>query len=213
VLGHNAYAYCLNNPVIKHDANGYRPNSFFKDFLVLDDSGSGESSPHYIDDQDDPNVSYLSFGPKGTIEYNGCGMIALYNVLQHSGERMGFQDFLHSMKDEPYYLWGGKLGMDPIYLRYRLVSQFGAKNVITVDNLTYSTDFDSIIFLYFYKVGDTGLFHGYGAHYFAATKGPMGYTTHNGEALYTGDASGIWGSQTDGKNAAFFGITIWGIYY
>ena len=137
-------------------------------------------------------------------------MIALYNILLHAGFGIKFSSLIDDMKDEPYYLLGGKYGMDPLYLHYKLTSLFNAKNVIYVESLNNSSTYDSIVFFYLYKVKGSD----WGAHYFVATREPKGeYTVHNGEVPFSGPASQVWFSQSGNSQVYYIDSTIWGINY
>jgi RHS repeat-associated protein len=90
VLGHNAYAYCLNNPVNREDYTGHRAS------LVHTDIGIPLGGDGYIDGQSNFYGSDLSFGPAGNVADNGCGLVALYNVAKAGGLPYSFNE-LHDI--------------------------------------------------------------------------------------------------------------------
>ncbi len=59
-----------------------------------------------------------TFGPLGSIRKNGCGSIALYNVLQLLGYPAIYQEILNEMKRHwiRATILGGILGSKPLYL-------------------------------------------------------------------------------------------------
>jgi len=159
VLGHNAYAYCLNNPVNREDYTGHRAS------LVHTDIGMPLGGDGYIDDQSNFYGSDLSFGPAGNVADNGCGLVALYNVAKAGGLPYSFNE-LHDI------LFGGlgwvgttnffgSMGMNP-----NLIMEFFERNFGNADfgfrNFSYMYgDYDAVIILYAYTEPQIG------AHYIA----------------------------------------------
>ena len=159
VIGHNAYAYCLNNPVNREDYTGHRAS------LVHTDIGIPLGGDGYIDDQSNFYGSDLSFGPTGNVADNGCGLVALYNVAKADGLPYSFNE-LHDI------LFGGlgwvgttnffgSMGMNP-----NLIMEFFERNFGNADfgfrNFSYMYgDYDAVIILYAYTEPQIG------AHYIA----------------------------------------------
>ena len=108
VLGHNAYAYCLNNPTNMADSGGQY--SSWQIISISLHDGDRAKGIDYIDDQTDPSIKDLPFGKKGTIGDNGCGLISLYNVLSAYGIEMDFEWFNDELSDcFGLHLFGGRL--------------------------------------------------------------------------------------------------------
>ena len=67
----------------------------------------------YIYCQSAEPVGHLRFGTNGRVDSNGCGAVALYNVMKHIGKE---QDFCDVIRDEMQLgmLWmGGRFGTKP----------------------------------------------------------------------------------------------------
>ena len=180
------YAYCNNNPVNMIDPTGHVPVRATAVYVNL---GGGDSStkeevvpvPQYIDnqyinDQEEESIADLPFGEEGTIAKNGCGMVALYNVLVASGwKHISFEALNERFSDcDGLHLFGGKLGMNPFSMSGALSGVFG-------DNVAYNAlgsrgNYDAIIVLYVWYSPDAGI----GAHYFTAVEHTPGkYISYN----------------------------------
>lgn len=146
----------------------------------IEDGGGGrykeEDLPQYIDDQNEKSIADLPFGKKGTITANGCGMVALYNIMVASGKYQdSFKQFNEGYSDYPgIHLFGGTLGMNPIAMKNILYNEFGKSNVD--NNILYSdTNYDAIVMLYVWKTNGK-----IGAHYYTAVAHSFGvYTLYN----------------------------------
>ena len=64
----------------------------------------------YIYDQEDPDISYLSYG-NWRIGANGCELIAVYNALVHIGDPRKLETIISDAENTDGVLWlGGKFG-------------------------------------------------------------------------------------------------------
>jgi len=67
----------------------------------------------YIFDQNAAEVRSLRYGEKYSVDYNGCGAIAVHNVMKHIGRTQNFIDVLREL-EELHLLWlGGAFGTKP----------------------------------------------------------------------------------------------------
>lgn len=129
-----------------------------------------------------------SFGPTGSISANGCGAIALYNVLMYFGIRAEFMTIVKRFsKLWPFALsWGGCMGTYITHLyyelkRYRLSVHPVFFTGSAVKNFHLDED-SAIIFLYGWRKKSK-----LGAHYQAGFGSPDGtITLHNPKATYFG---------------------------
>ena len=206
IIGHNAFAYCNNDPVIAIDSNGtYSVSVPLFDTMPDDSSGSGiPASPNYdpyVYDQHDPSIADLSFG-LGTIGKNGCGLIALYNVSVASGDPETFKSLRRRLAYNPFKdLLFGFWGTDPVWLTMMLKRKFGSGNVSFTTN-TISGDYSAIIVLYLGKENNQYKY----AHYFAAINIGNGiYKAYNDYDINNGNINDVLNS-VPGKT-----IGIWGI--
>ena len=110
----NLFAYCGNNPVMGIDLDGH--------IVVL-------NLPQYITDQygsykiGDKAMKDISWGWFGNIAANGCGPIAVYNVL----ESITRTDFYQVKKDLEKFstpLGFGLLGSDPLSISLYMKTKF-----------------------------------------------------------------------------------------
>ena len=203
LIGHNSFAYCLNDPTNMFDDGGTIARRINAWVLVKDDGGS---SSKYIYDQEDPSIASLSFGKKGTVGNNGCGLVALYNVRVASGYRKSFKEFHKQMSGIPMMclLWG-RLGTNPASVTGALYGWFGNKNVYTKAK-EVNGQFDAIIVLYVWRSKWS-----IGAHYYAAISiGNGRYIVYNDSVngkTRIGNLSSVL-NETDGWIIGF-----WGIYF
>lgn len=70
----------------------------------------------YLYSQWDDRVKDLSFGKRGHIGREGCGAVAIYNVMKHIGEEQNFCDVLHDMERLNMTWFGAKFGTRPFSL-------------------------------------------------------------------------------------------------
>ena len=129
-----------------------------------------------------------SFGPTGSISANGCGAIALYNVLMYFGIRAEFMTIVKRFsKLWPFALsWGGCMGTYITHLYYELKRyKLSVHPVFFTGSVVknFHLDEDSAIILLYgwrkkWKLG---------AHYQAGFGSPDGtITLHNPKATYFG---------------------------
>ena len=234
------YAYCNNNPVNMVDPTGHAPvGPMRKNMVCINDGGSGLSSyelmersvtpepqPQYITNQHDESIADLPFGWSGNVAGNGCGMVALYNVLVAAGNNLEtFEEFNASFNMDLLnlhwtHLLGGAWGMNPIAVRDILYDEFGRSNVGS--NIFYTgTNYDAIIVVYLRRDKN-----GLGGHYFAAiAHTPGNYTLYNIDrndsvgpydmenlrtyALGKGFVIGSWGITFERNNLGKKGVPSW----
>lgn len=109
LLGGNAFAYCLNCPVMGYDPSGCRPiweHDYGKGVIGYTDTGTRKSKT--INGQKLPqfaNIPYLI----STIGFSGCEAIAVYNALVLTGHEVSFNDVKHSF--EEVFKYGGGIGL------------------------------------------------------------------------------------------------------
>ena len=211
VLGHNAYAYCLNNPVNCQDGAGCRA-SWATTVMVYDNAYTPcRSTPpnDYINDQRGFEGSNLPFGPLGNIADNGCGLVALYNVSKAGGLPYTFSE-LHDMLLSGLG-WvgntnlGGCLGMNPNTVLGFLERNFCNDDVGTWDFIQCCQNFDAVIILYAYFEPTIG------AHYFAGiNNGDGSYTFYNDASIKSIYLNELYGELA--RNGELF-IKGWGINF
>ena len=206
VLGHNTYAYCLNNPVNMIDPSGCASK---KDkLLTTSDRLFGGWKP--IDDQNSfPYASFL-FGDNGTMSDNGCGIIALYNLYLYNGGRADFTCFYESITKATgsVEVLGGDLGTNPFKMTQLI--QVALQNSEVHFGKELLANHDAYVYLYLW-IGKSGM----GAHYVATTSNSDGtYTAYNdqwfnkyGNTLTYNDVVAMF-DNTDKYN---FCIFVWGI--
>ena len=142
----------------------------------------------YIERQKNYTRHIGSFGPAGSISANGCGAIALYNVLMHFGIRADFMSIVNRFNR----LWpiatscGGLLGTSLFHLWYELRRrQFAVYPVFFTSRVLKRFNLDeesAIIFLYGWRKKCK-----LGAHYQTGFGNPDGtITLHNPKVTYFG---------------------------
>ena len=212
VLGHNAYAYCLNNPISCQDGAGCRASHLTD--VMLYDNLQPPKPPHrcisyneYIDAQESFEGSDLSFGLWGNIADNGCGLVALHNLNVAAGRYAEFGELYLDIKTNYCATWllGGLTGTFPLTIEKYLVSNYGRENVYNV-KIDSNETFDAIIVLYA---------HSEGGHYFTGVNIGGGiYKTYN-QRGFVGDIASIYnevikkGFQS-GTNSLYY---IWGVNF
>ncbi|MDD7393052.1 MAG: RHS repeat-associated core domain-containing protein, partial [Eubacteriales bacterium] len=100
----NLFAYCLNNPINLIDKNG--------------------EAPSYINNQNDNNVKNIKWGLAGNTWANGCGWIAVYNVMLSYSKKITYQYVINGLTLAGGVLGFGKLGADPRGITKYLKSKF-----------------------------------------------------------------------------------------
>lgn len=143
----NLFAYCLNNPINLIDKNG--------------------EDPSYINNQNDNNVKNIKWGLAGNTWANGCGWIAVYNVMLSYSKKITYQYVINGLTLAGGVLGFGKLGADPRGITKYLKSKFWF--VYTAGPITYLWGIKSelsggIIVLYQHKGWNSSL------HYVAGIK-------------------------------------------
>lgn len=85
---------------------------------------------NFINDQRSFDDTLSSFGIKGNINKNGCGSIAMYNVLHAFGEDIPYRTVIENIaKDSPKIflksstIGGGVFGLNPLYMKGYLKRQ------------------------------------------------------------------------------------------
>ena len=216
------YAYCNNNPVNMVDPTGHVPV-----YMTLLNDVSVAPEPEYITDQGDESIGELPFGWWGNVAQNGCGPVALYNVLIAAGKNPGTFEELNASYNEGCitsswtHLFGGCLGMNPLALEGILWGEFGTEN-FNCHVLSSQTEYDAVIVLYLYINSERKP----SGHYFAGIAHTPGkYTLYNIDggdstgpydmkelrayALNKGLVIGTWGITFDGNNAGKKGALTW----
>ena len=70
----------------------------------------------YIYSQRDPRVRELCYGERGHIAREGCGAVAIYNVMKFIGEDQDFCDVVHDMEKLKMTWLGARFGTKPFSL-------------------------------------------------------------------------------------------------
>ena len=142
----------------------------------------------YIERQKNYTSHRGSFGPTGSISANGCGAIALYNVLMYFGIRAEFMTIVKRFSRLwPLALsWGGCMGSYITHLYYELKRyKFSVRPVFFTRSVVKKFHLDensAVIFLYGWRKKWK-----LGAHYQAGFGNPDGtITLHNPKATYFG---------------------------
>ena len=111
VLFANLMAYCLNDPVLRIDKFG--------------------TSSGYIDDQNDSSWTSVAVGFWGNVKDNGCGAIAIYNVLYSYSKRVTIGRVLFNLR----WVYGsiiynniGVIGISPASVTRYLADRFVFKH-------------------------------------------------------------------------------------
>ena len=145
--------------------------------------------PSYINNQHDASIAGLPFGEKGNISDNGCGVVALYNVLRAAGSPVQFEnarEFFNNVPLSP--LLGGTGGLNPMALDATLRTTFGFDKV-KLSSLAEEKDADAYIVLYGYLNKRS---NNIGAHYVTLVHEENGdYLPLNDPALQRGEKNGI----------------------
>ena len=147
-----------------------------------------ENGKIYIERQKNYTKQRGTFGPLGSISANGCGAIAIYNVLIHFGMKIDFMTIVNRFNRQ----WlmstsiGGMMGSYIFYLHYLLKQyRFQVHPIFFVGKNRKDLHLDeksAIIFLYFWKKKKK-----LGAHYQAGFGNADGtITLHNPNATYFG---------------------------
>lgn len=147
-----------------------------------------EKEKIYIERQRNYTKQRGSFGPLGNISANGCGAVALYNVLMYFGIRSEFMSIVNRFNRRWLFSTGaaGVLGTTIYYLFYELKRyHFRVYPVIFTKHVTKNFHLDensAMILLYYWRKNRK-----LGAHYqagFGSTDGTI--TLHNPKAAYMG---------------------------
>ena len=142
----------------------------------------------YIERQKNYTKQCGTFGPSGSISANGCGAIALYNILIHFGFRTEFMAIVNRFNR----LWlaatsfGGCMGTNILYLYHELKrAHLSVKPVFFVGNSMKAIHLDNhsaLLFLYFWRKKKR-----LGGHYQAVFGNPDGTVMlHNPKEFYFG---------------------------
>lgn len=117
-LGMNLYLYCLNNAVNMFDSNGMYPVFIYAqyDSVKVDLNGDGKLVP-----MSDIELS-TSFLVHASLAQNGCGIIALYNVMQMADENVKLNNVIFYMKFNGGLILHGLLGVNPSAIGRYLLS-------------------------------------------------------------------------------------------
>lgn len=136
-----------------------------------------EESRKYIENQKRYASRTGSYGPFGSIAGNGCGAVAVYNILRHFGIPADFKELVDTANRR--WLWSqpafGLMGTNPLYLA-ELLRRYGfGTRILRLDRLYTDPDCDALIFAYAWKRGGK-----LGAHYQAAfPEADGGFMLHN----------------------------------
>lgn len=147
---------------------------------------NGEA-PSYINNQNDNNVKNIKWGLSGNTGANGCGWIAVYNVMLSYSKKITYQYVINGLTSAGGVLGFGKLGADPRGITKYLKSKFWF--VYTAGPIIYLWGIKSelsggIIVLYQHKGWNSSL------HYIAGIKEGM-----RGRALFCFHNSDVYDSR------------------
>ncbi len=142
VLGHNAYAYCLGNPVNMADEGGARPAKG-----AIDPDRDDEERPYlYIDNQNKNKYTDYEFGWWGNLKDNGCLIYAIYNIA--CGKGYSFDSVYNTVMDmDPAFLGSGLLGGNPFKMD-SFLEPYG--KVTKINAYDDTSEYDAIIILISY---------------------------------------------------------------
>lgn len=146
------------------------------------------NKPIYIERQRIYSDRLGTFGPLGSISANGCGAVAIYNILEHFGKHEDFMNVIRRF-ERTWLLsmpFGGFLGTNIFYLYYCLRKYgFNVRPVFFFGCLKHRISLDDrSSLLVFYGWMKRRKF---GAHYqagFVDTKGR--FVLHNPHVTYEG---------------------------
>ena len=145
-------------------------------------------TPIYIERQRTFSKQTGTFGPLGSISANGCGAIAVYNILEHFGMHEDFMKVIHRFERFwPIALpFGGFLGTNIFYLYY-ILCRYGLRVRPLFFIGPWMKEFhlnsdEAILFFYGWRKRRQ-----MGAHYqagFGDSEGKL--ILHNSRSVYTG---------------------------
>ena len=142
----------------------------------------------YIERQKNYTKQRGTFGPTGSISANGCGAIAVYNILIHFGIKVDFMDIVKRFNRQWLFATsvGGCMGSYIFYLHYLLKQyHFRVRPVIFTSQTMKNFHLDeksAFILLYGWRKKRK-----LGAHYQAGFGHADGtITLHNPNAAYFG---------------------------
>ena len=110
-----------------------------------------------LNTQNDPRFGDRRYGRFGTMAKNGCGLIALYNVMRTARPDTRFEPFYAGRKSIKTNLFG-LLGTRPSSIRKNLEANGFQVERIPKNRAEQAQRFDAVIVLYWYW---------FGAHYVA----------------------------------------------
>ena len=110
IKGTNAFGYCYNDPIRMYDISG--------------------TEPGYINDQEDPSVAKIKWGLLGNTKYNGCGWVAVYNVMHSYSSKITYNYVIRHLDLCGGVLALGKLGASPSGITAFLNTRFWTVNRI-----------------------------------------------------------------------------------
>ena len=160
--GLNWYNYCNNNPVNFVDPNGLKPlpNWLYK--LLCAISGKKFNSNNYdlnsnfklpyplgnyaINDQTLASIGFMRYGnyPENgtddekkeyTLATNGCGVVAIYNIMFLKDQRQELYDIASYLEKNGHIIDNGKYGTNP----FTIGEYFDEKNIADGDLMIVST--------------------------------------------------------------------------
>lgn len=105
----------------------------------------------YVEKQRSFACSAFAYGKRGNVAANGCGLIAIHNMLVAANRGREFSRLYESYRTEPLLtVAGGKLGTNPFKMRGLLRRLFGKANVRS-RRLEDSFCHDGLVILYAWK--------------------------------------------------------------
>ena len=145
----NLFAYCFNEPVMRCDEEGMTP---------------GYTSSGYIDDQLDPVWKKYRMGFLGNVFDNGCGPIAIYNILHSYSKKITFKKVMSDLR----WLYGSVIynnialiGITPFSITRCLASKFWFR--YTAGPITYlwgiKAELSSSVLVFYQHSGWKSPFH------------------------------------------------------
>ena len=92
----------------------------------------------------------IPYGKKGTVSGNGCGSIACYNFLLHSGYDISYLDAYKFFNRRSSLIFNGKLGTNPFAVKQYLKNTYDFKVKMHFFHVPKKS-LKSCIILYIYK--------------------------------------------------------------
>lgn len=128
----------------------------------------------YIYYQWDPKVAELSFGKRGHIGREGCGAVAIHNVMKFIGKEQNFCDVLRDMEELNMPWLGAKFGTKP-----RSIDRYFRRHKIPYQKYSSPVDFKAALLTHKIGIVCTWNKRFYGMHFYCI------YYSQEENAYYT----------------------------